>query len=168
MNRWAVVACACLFLLASAAPSAVALPTVFFGEDLNPGGIVPVGGNAATARAQFLSQLVGVGNEDFETIPAGTVPHIDLSFPGSCGTITATLSSTSGGVCDTVSGTVGGIGCNGFGRFPTSGDQWLHTSTEFTIDFSSPVAAFGFYGTDIGDFQRPGYADAHGRKRRRT
>ncbi len=165
MNRWAVVACACLFLLASAAPSAIALPTVFFGEDLNPGGVVPLGGNAATARAQFLSQLVGVGNEDFEGILEGTLPPINLSFPGSSGSITATLSSPSGGVCDTGSGTVGAIGCNGFGRFPTSGDQWFHTTDAFSIQFSSNVAAFGFYGTDIGDFQGQVNADAHGRER---
>ncbi|MCG8614058.1 MAG: PEP-CTERM sorting domain-containing protein [Pseudomonadales bacterium] len=46
----------------------------------------------------------------------------------------------------------GGIGC-GNGRFPTSGDQYYHTSSAgFEIEFSTGISAFGFYGTDIGDF----------------
>lgn len=142
--------------LAAAASSAIAVPSIFFGEDLNPGGVVPAGGNAATARASFLSQLAGVGNETFQSIATGTVPPLALSFPGSIGSITATISTSSsipGGVCDTVTAAlVGGIFCNGFGRFPTSGTHWYHTTDQFRIDFSDPISAFGFFGTDIGDF----------------
>lgn len=129
-----------------------AAPVTFFGEDLNPGGTVPPGGNSATARTQFLANLTGTGTETFEGVPAGSLPPIALSFPGSSGSITATLNAASGGVCSTVSGNVGGIQCGAFGRFPTSGVQWLQTaSNTFSVGFSSPVSAFGFYGTDVGD-----------------
>jgi hypothetical protein len=138
--------------IAALASSSLAAPVVYFGEDLNPGGTVPAGGNAATARASFLSQLIGVGNENFEGIAAGTTPPLALAFPGSSGSITATINGSSGGVCNTGSGTVGTIGCNGFGRFPTSGTNWYHTTDQFSISFSDPISAFGFYGTDIGDF----------------
>ena len=133
-----------------------AVPVAFFGEDLTPGDTVPASGNAETARNNFLAGLIGVGNEDFEGFPAGTElsAGITLSFPGSSGSITATLTADSGGICGPASGVVGGIGCFPFGRFATSGEQFLHTTAaSYTIDFSSPIAAFGFYGTDVGDFQ---------------
>ena len=134
-----------------------AVPVVFFGEDLTPGGTVPAGGNAETARVNFLAGLIGVGNENFEGFSAGTTlaGGITLTFPGSGGSITASLSADSGGVCGAGSGIVGGIDCApSFGRFPTSGEQYIHTTAAtYTIDFSSPIAAFGFYGTDVGDFQ---------------
>jgi hypothetical protein len=42
-----------------------------------------------------------------------------------------------------------------FGRFAISGNQYLNqvSAPGFTIDFSQAIAAFGFYSTDIGDFQ---------------
>jgi hypothetical protein len=133
-----------------------AVPVIFFGEDLNPGGTVPAGGNAENARNSFLAGLVGVGNENFEGFAPGTVlaGGISLQFPGSSGNITATLTADSGGVCGAGSGTVGGISCFPFGRFATSGTQFIHTTAaSYTVGFSSPIAAFGFYGTDVGDFQ---------------
>lgn len=138
-------------LVSATAANAVVLE--YFGEDLNPGATVPAGGNAETARNEFLGMLSGgVGIEDFESITPGTTTPLNLSFPGSAGDITATLNGL-GGVCDTSSGVVGTIGCNGFGRFPTSGDSWFHTATPgFSIDFSTGISAFGFYGVDIGDF----------------
>jgi hypothetical protein len=134
------------------ATSANAVLLEYFGEDLNPGATVPAGGNSETARNEFLGMLSGVGVEDFESITPGTTTPLSLSFPGSAGDITATLNGL-GGVCSTSSGTVGSLGCNGFGRFPTSGDNWFHTATPgFSIDFSTGISAFGFYGVDIGDF----------------
>ncbi|MBT9489887.1 MAG: PEP-CTERM sorting domain-containing protein [Rubrivivax sp.] len=39
------------------------------------------------------------------------------------------------------------------GRFDTSGDgQWWLTAVSFQIDFDQNISAFGFYGTDFGDF----------------
>lgn len=134
-----------------------AAPMVFFGEDLSPGGTVPAAGNAATARASFLSNLVGVGNENFEgfaNLTSIASPGIGISFPGSAGNITATMVGAVGGIggiCNqTIGGTVGGLGC-GFARFATSGNNYLQTQT-MSISFSNPISAFGFYGTDFGDF----------------
>jgi hypothetical protein len=127
--------------VASSAPSLGAYID-YFGEDLNPGGTVPAAGSAMAARDAFLSTLPsGVGTETFESL-AGSTP-LSLSFPGSSGSITANLS----GDAEILSGF-------GAGRFATSGSKWLEvgTNSSFLIEFSSPVSAFGFYGTDIGDF----------------
>lgn len=132
------------------ATSANAVFTSYFGEDLNPGFTVPVGGNAATARANFLGNLSGgVGNQDFESFAVGTGAPLALSFPGSSGAITATLNGT--GLVENNAG-AGGSGGNAFGRFATSGSQYWEATQQFSIDFSTGISAFGFYATDIGDF----------------
>lgn len=117
----------------------------FLGIDSSPGATVPVGGNAATARTNFLASLsASVGTEDFEGIASGAVVPLALSFPGTSGSITATLTGGGGNVRSS----------GGAGRFATSGSQFLETDSggDFNIEFSDPVAAFGFFGTDIGDF----------------
>jgi MYXO-CTERM domain-containing protein len=114
-------------------------PVVFFGENLAPGNAVV--GAPVTARNSFLAGLVGVGNEDFEGFADGTGQPLVLNFPGSSGAITATLSGQ-GAIQQGLS----------VGRFPTSGARYWEVSGTFVIDFSAPIAAFGFYGTDIGDF----------------
>lgn len=133
-------------LLALSAASAQATLVEFFGEDLSPGGTVPAAGNAATARQAFLAALTGVGNEDFESAATGSIgAGLAISFPGSSGNITATL--TGGGP-----GTINNFASSG--RFATSPTQYLKTDAgqAFNIAFSSGISAFGFYGTDIGDF----------------
>ena len=144
MFKKLVLAFACTFLLGSNANSA----SIFFGEDLSPGATVPAGGSSETARNQFLSHLVGVGSEDFEGIAAGTNANgVVLNFPGSTGGITATLSDPSNQA--TVRNPA--LGC--CGRFPTSGSNYLGNVTNgFNLQFSTGIGAFGFYGTDIGDF----------------
>lgn len=137
---------AAMALLVSAGASAA--PTIYFGENTTPGGFVT--GAPLTARTSFLSNLSGVGTEDFSSFDNGDVSPLSLSFAGSTGSITATLSG---------SGQVIGPGPVDVGRFNTSGataapvgGNWWDVSGEFTLEFSSPIAAFGFYGTDIGDF----------------
>ncbi|MEM1363680.1 MAG: VPLPA-CTERM sorting domain-containing protein [Pseudomonadota bacterium] len=119
----------------------IAAPITFFGENLSPGGTVS--GDPLAARNQFLAALSGgVGTENFEVFGLGTNAPLDLSFPGSSGSITATLA---GGGAEIDNG--------GSGRFPTSGAQYVETNGggDFDVTFSSPIAAFGFYGTDLGD-----------------
>ncbi len=125
--------------------SAQATLTEYFGEDLYPGYTVPTGGNAKTARTSFLSSLSGVGNEDFESFSSTLFAPFTLSFPGTSGSITATLTGGGPASINTTAGS---------GRFPTSGTQYLETDggRSFNIALSNPIAAFGFYGTDIGDF----------------
>jgi hypothetical protein len=120
-----------------------AVPTTYFGEDTSTAGVL--GPNSAAARADFLSRLIGVGNEDFEGFATGTTSPLALSFPGSTGTLGATLTGT--GQVDNEN-TFGNPG-----RFATSGTQfWEVTTGSFRIEFADPIAAFGFNGIDIGDF----------------
>jgi hypothetical protein len=129
---------------------AQAVPMTFFGEDLNPtgSGRIPLAGsNSEVARNTFLASLVGVGTEDFESFADGTGGPLAISFPGSSGAISGTISGA-GGIDEVIAGTSGG------GRWPTSGDKYWTTNSSiggFSISFSSPVSAFGFYGTDVGD-----------------
>lgn len=134
----AAAACACLGL---ATTNAVAAPQIFFGENLTPGGAVS--GDPVTARNDFLGNLSGVGTEDFEGFTLGSSEPLSLGFPGSSGSISATLS---GGDATIDNG--------GSGRYATSGSQYVETEGggDFSINFSDPVAAFGFFGTDVGDF----------------
>lgn len=125
-----------------------AIPITYFGEDLTPGAVIPVGGAAETARNDFFSNLSGVGTETFESLAGGQTEPFNLSFPGSNSSITATLSGAGSTICD--------INTNclppAAGEFPTSGDRWVATNIGFDISFSEAISAFGFYGTDIGDF----------------
>ena len=112
--------------------------TTYYGQ--NNGGTA----NAAitTARNNFLAALSsGVGTETFEAIAGGTVAPIALTFPGAG---TATL---------TGSGQVNTTENSGAG--PVSGSRYYFVSSstgnEFTVNFSAPVAAFSFFGTDLGD-----------------
>lgn len=124
------------------AATAHAAPIVYFGENLVPAGAVS--GAPVVARSSFLGDLVGVGTEEFESFADGTNAPLSVDFPGSSSGITATLLGD--GEID--------LAPNCCGRFSTSpgGSRWWEASGTFWLDFSSPISAFGFYGTDIGDF----------------
>lgn len=140
MNKFLVVLATAALSTAFAA-AAYAAPTTFFGQDQFPGSSTA---NSDLAHTQFLSNLSsGVGTENFESIAAGNYGSLALSFPGSTGSITANLSGNLL-ICTT-------NGCGGPGRFATSGSHYLDTSDAFTLSFSSPISAFGFYATDLGD-----------------
>lgn len=117
--------------------------TVFFGEDINSSGNPIPFPNSSLARNNFLSNLVGVGTENFESFSPGTSAPLNLDF----GAIEATLSGGEGVIIQSNSRD---------GRFPTSGSKYWEVSAggsnNFTINFIAPVAAIGFYGIDIGDF----------------
>ncbi|MEO0988797.1 MAG: PEP-CTERM sorting domain-containing protein [Cyanobacteria bacterium J06639_14] len=122
--------------------------SLFFGEDLNSSEFNPLAAtpNANAAEADFLSNLVGVGTEDFEGFTTGAGTPLNLAFPGAG---TATL--TGGGAIDSV---IPGTAING--RYGTSGSNFFEVTAgganNFRIDFSEAIAAFGFFGIDIGDF----------------
>lgn len=134
-----------LGLGAMMATSASAATITFFGEDQGLGEFTPLPAaarvNSTAARNAFFSNLVGVGTEDFET-RAGGAP-LAVSF-GAAGT--ATLLGT-GSVAVVTPGTT-----NGVGRYATSGSRYWETGSSFSLTFSQPIAAFGFFGIDIGDF----------------
>lgn len=138
-NNIAKIVLASALLVATTASHAAF--TTYFGENLSPGGTVT--GDPVTARASFLSNLSGgVGNEDFESFGTGNTAPLNLSFPGSTGSIGATLSGD------------GQIrSASGAGRFATSGTNYWENTGSFSLSFSTGISAFGFYATDIGDFQ---------------
>jgi hypothetical protein len=122
--------------------------SVFFGQDLGLGEATPLPSasrvNSTAAQNSFLANLVGVGTETFEGFASGTGAPLNLNFPGAG---TATMGG-SGSIQTVAPGTT-----NGFGRYAISGSNfWEASSGSFTIGFSAPVAAFGFWGVDIGDF----------------
>lgn len=125
--------------LATAATPSMASEVIFFGENESPAG--GVSGDPVDARNNFLAALTaGVNTEDFEGIATGS-PPIALTFTGGLGPITGTLTGTGALVGSPVTGT-----------YATSGSQFYDNQFDaFTIAFDSAIAAFGFYGTDIGD-----------------
>jgi hypothetical protein len=139
----AVFAAVLALLLSSGA--ALAFQATFFGEDLGLGESTRLTTfpNATAARTSFLANLVGVGTETFESYTAGTDAPLAITFTGAG---TATLQG------DGAIATVTGTGTNGFGRYATSGTNYWEVTGTFSIEFDSSVAAFGFYGIDIGDF----------------
>lgn len=124
---------------------ASAAPTVYFGETLGGGESTRLNTftEATAARNDFLSGLIGVGTESFESFSNGTSGPLAINFPGAG---TATLSGA-GSVASTAPGET-----NGVGRYASDGDKYWETTDGFTINFDTPIAAFGFMGIDIGDF----------------
>lgn len=98
--------------------------------------------NADAVRDRFLSHLVDVKTEDFENFSSGCYNTLTVNFPK---TDTVTLQGQ-GCIRNFPTGT------NGAGRYPISGNKYLDTFSNFSIIFPDPVAALGFYATDIGDF----------------
>lgn len=138
-------------LAAATSTVSFAQPTVFFGENQSPARIVQ--GSPLTARNAFLANLSGVGTETFESFTGGDSAPLSISFPGSTSSIGAEVTG-SGLILDLPATGAGGAGrfnTTGATAAPVGGKLW-DTSGRFTIDFASPISAFGFYGTDIGDF----------------
>ena len=135
LRQMCAIAVGVCVLLAAGNAQAVSYST-FFGEDM-AGGSLPVP-NSAAAETAFLSNLSStVGTEDFESLATGTIAPLTVDF----GYAQATL-------------TGGGAIQSGYsvGRFAISGSKYWETNENFQITFSTQQAAFGFYGTDIGDF----------------
>lgn len=127
-------------------PSSLGAPVVFFGQDLGQGEAVRLAShpNSDAARANFFLNLNNIGTENLESFATNTAAPLAAIFPGAAGT--ATLLGN-GAIATVVSGT------NGVGRYPISGDNYWEASAVFSLTFSQPISAFGFYGVDIGDFQ---------------
>lgn|SRR5690242_12636383 len=151
-SRSALLAAGVVVLAASARPAAAQCPagsySCYFGTDI--GGTVssrpPATPQSDLAASSFLSRLVGTGTETFEGIASGSTSPIALLFPG------AGMATLTGG------GTVRAYSDVENGRYAVSGTHFYEATsasgggTTFAVDFSDPVAAFGFYASDIGDF----------------
>jgi hypothetical protein len=130
---------------------------LFFGEDIdaNTSNSATSLQNSNTAKNSFLSSLIPTNpsTEGFESITPGFYTTIGLS------NITgASISTTSptGGVSDNNPNINPNTNPNK-GRFAISGSQYYEVGsttvggakTTTTVTFASPIAAFGFYATDI-------------------
>jgi hypothetical protein len=140
-----------LITLISASFSANATTTTYFGEDLGLGEGTALSStpNASAAQTNFLSSLINPGVENFEGLVNGTTnPAVNFIGAG----VTATLSG--GSVQSTINGSTNGVGRYGISGDPdgNGSDSYYETSNQLSLVFSKPVAAFGFYGIDIGDY----------------
>src|SRR5262245_5672672 len=90
-----------------AAPASASVQT-FFGEDMGLGEATPLPAfpNSNAANAAFLSNLIGVGTENFEGFAPNTGAPLMINF-GAAGT--ATLNGT-GSVQNVPPGTTNGVG----------------------------------------------------------
>jgi hypothetical protein len=127
-------------------------PDIYFGEDLSPypypaPNDVPRPANIPNtlrAATAFASRLPGILGETFEGLPTSSKPATVVF-----GTNAAALAGDYEifTVLDPAS-TFGGL-------FPISGTNVLLLKAEqagfFSLEFSSPQGAFGFYGTDFGE-----------------
>ncbi len=118
----------------------------YFGLNTSPAG--QVSGDPLIKRTSFEEALVPgtIVGEGFGGVATGPYTKFDMADLG------ASISRVSGG------GAAGQVVNNQIdgteGRFDTSGDgQWWLTAVSFQIDFDADVSAFGFYGTDFGDFE---------------
>lgn len=128
----------------------------YFGEDINNSATTALTATPVSnaAAVTFLGVLTGVGTETFEAQTTGATGPLALTFPGSNGSLSATLSGGAGVVSEVAAGQT----TNGAGRYsvPSPGSKkfWevgAGAAGDFRITFSEDVGAFGFYGVDIGD-----------------
>lgn len=152
------------FILALAGSAALGVTAnahayvTYFGEDLQTAGIgetfplasVP---NSNAAEFAFLSSLTGVGTEDFELQATGATEPLMLEFPGfGNGSLYVTLSGGQGSVQEVTPGTTNGAGRYSIPSLSSGKFFEVNGGANFFIDFDGSIAAFGFYGVDIGDF----------------
>ena len=123
-----------------------------------------VGGAPAAAKAGFLANVSNVGTENFDGIAVGTflpcanpfdpcAPENKLNFRAGLTGSVSVLGSPPSVQAETLGQTVG--------RFDTTtsppgsntdSQHYLEFGATFDVLFNSAVAAFGFYATDVGDF----------------
>ncbi len=140
LNRLPAAGAVLAFALGTSSFGVQAAPVSFFGLDAtgSSGGNLMVQPNSDAARNSFFANLNGVGTETFESYTIGTTAPLSLSF-GSAGTATLTGTGNLAGPPQT--------GSNQYGIANTK--YWFTNTGDFTINFSNPVAAFGFYAIDI-------------------
>jgi hypothetical protein len=108
---------------------------------------IPASSQAASA-ASALTALVDPGSivrDGLETYAVGSRPGTILEGKGQ-------LITSAGAIDNTPYSST--IPPEFFGRFNTTGGgaNWWETSASFEIRFGANATAFGFYGTDFGDF----------------
>ncbi|MDP2008237.1 MAG: PEP-CTERM sorting domain-containing protein [Rubrivivax sp.] len=141
------------------AAAAQAEPLYFFGNGPTTLGQFPTdpaGPNyePVTKYEAFLAAVAVGSTQDFENSPVTAISNSDNAL-GVFGTGTLTQSQPA---FPPYRGAEVRNGAGSNGRFNTTGLEgaaggWLQTDSSFTIDLgSTSVGAFGFFGTDFGDF----------------
>ncbi len=143
--------------------------SLYTGYDENPaavtvgtaGTVLPLANrvNSTVAFNQYLSNLTGVITESFETTAKGTsINDLAPMLSGVASDFIYTTDSAgtiSAGTTDAVSVQKANAttGMTNAGTFPTNGTQGISINSDnfFKIKFGSPLAAFSFWGTDLGD-----------------
>lgn len=106
--------------------------------------------NSQAAENQFKAGLVGVGTENFEAKQPQTPAPLALDFVGAG---TATLTGNDSVQTNPPSGTnTGRYSVPGGTRYWQAVARPTGATGNFSIVFSANVAAFGFFGVDVGDF----------------
>lgn len=153
VNR--IVVAAGLALLATGALAAPVISLPVSDTSGNPSLALAENSMPVRAQAAFKDALVAdsVKTDGFSGYPLtpGSPPPGTQSVLDMKSSIGATLTSIGGGgrIVD-ASTTLAGDG-----RYDTTGDaaaRWWLTAYSFTLTFTGQVSAFGFYGTDFGDF----------------
>lgn len=131
-----------LVLVTTISTSHVRGALVSFAEDNCDGGCIN-SPNADAMHAQFLSNIQAPEVESFESFSVGSYSTLSVNSFSQAGTV-----ELKGTKYDIRQGNIG------FGRFPLHGTKFLDAQAgpEFRLEFQTPVAAFGFYGVDLGDF----------------
>jgi hypothetical protein len=139
--------------IASGTISPASAFTVFLGEDVGANGNASAIPNSQAQELAFLSNLTSFQTEGFEGIPAGFSNTTALSGIGGA-TITTANSATSGVSNIPYGGPIPGFPNIMNSRFPIGGTQYYEVGTSMgltttKITFANPMAALGFYATDI-------------------
>ncbi|WP_162911027.1 PEP-CTERM sorting domain-containing protein [Azohydromonas sediminis] len=152
-----VLGCAALTLVTMGAVHAT--PTVYSGTVADGDKPLTDFGDAGQARKDFLGKLANgsVRTEGFEQLSLGQYAddkEVALFKVKDKDADAASLKGAGEVKSDPYGPSNNGSQGEYFGRFNTTegGGQWWETSTPFSITFTSPVSAFGFYLTDLGDF----------------
>lgn len=142
--RFALTACSLFF-----AGAALAAPTTYYGFDESPQGQVPTDGESYAVRSQFLSDLKGgtVAGESFESYEYRSTPA--TLFGGKASLSVADVQGRSQIGKETFDD--GGVSSGRFNTTP-EGQYFWESSRSFTLTFATAINAFGFYATDVGDF----------------
>lgn len=146
-----------LLAMLVAAAGAQATMTTFTG--LRTTGIGTPSGSPLSAHDAFIGNITNVGVENFTGFNVGDPAGVTLAISFTGNGNTATISGDDGfGIPNFEVNDYHG---NVDGRYDTTGagDRYLQSlGTPIIITFGAAVNAFGFYGTDIGDFGTAGGA----------
>ena len=117
---------------------------IFFGQDAGLGKNTRMVNrpHADEVRDRFLSHLVDVKTENFDKFRSGCYDDLFVNFSKT----DSVILHGKGCIRNFPTGT------NGAGRYPISGNKYWDTFSNFSIILQQPVAALGFYASDIGDF----------------